>query len=115
MQTKLMHVRANVSNLESAKKWYEEILEFKVTGSWPPEHPNYLHFDSKVGAIFSIMESGDYPSFGRFNFSVEDVDSLWEQLKDRVDVVENLFDTPYGSRKFTIKDPDGNELGFVQE
>jgi hypothetical protein len=25
-----------------------------------------------------------------------------------------LSDTPYGSRKFTIRDPDGNELGFVQ-
>ena len=28
-------------------------------------------------------------------------------------VVEPLFDTPYGTRKFTIADPDGNELGFV--
>jgi uncharacterized glyoxalase superfamily protein PhnB len=42
------------------------------------------------------------------------VDALWERLKDRVEVVEELFDTPYGSRKFTIRDPDGNELGFVQ-
>jgi hypothetical protein len=25
-----------------------------------------------------------------------------------------LFSTPYGIRKFTIRDPDGNELGFVQ-
>ena len=30
------------------------------------------------------------------------------------DVVEPLLDTPYGSRKFTIRDPDGTELGFVQ-
>jgi hypothetical protein len=30
-------------------------------------------------------------------------------------VIEPLFDTPYGSRKFTISDPDGNELGFVRE
>jgi uncharacterized glyoxalase superfamily protein PhnB len=30
------------------------------------------------------------------------------------EVVEPLHDTPYGTRKFTIRDPDGNELGFVQ-
>ena len=34
--------------------------------------------------------------------------------KDRATVVEPLFDTPYGTRKFTIADPDGNELGFVR-
>jgi uncharacterized glyoxalase superfamily protein PhnB len=32
-----------------------------------------------------------------------------------VEVVESLFDTPYGSRKFTVRDPDGNEIGFVRE
>jgi hypothetical protein len=39
---------------------------------------------------------------------------LWERLKDRAEVVEELFDTPSGSRKFTIRDPDGNEPGCVQ-
>ena len=40
----------------------------------------------------------------------------WIELKDKVVVVEPLFDTPYGTRKFTrISDPDGNELGFVRD
>ncbi len=39
---------------------------------------------------------------------------FWEQLKDKVEIIEPLFDTPYGTRKFTIKDLDGNELGFCQ-
>ena len=39
----------------------------------------------------------------------------WEALRDRAEVVEPLFDTPYGTRKFTVRDPDGNELGFVRE
>jgi uncharacterized glyoxalase superfamily protein PhnB len=50
----------------------------------------------------------------RFNFTVDDPEELWVELKDRVTVVEPLFDTPYGTRKFTIADPDGNELGFVR-
>jgi uncharacterized glyoxalase superfamily protein PhnB len=51
----------------------------------------------------------------RFNFTVDHPDSLWERVKDVVTVVEPLFDTPYGTRKFTIADPDGNELGFVRD
>ena len=49
-----------------------------------------------------------------FNFEVDDVDAWWARLGSSAEVVEPLFDTPYGSRKFTIHDPDGNELGFVQ-
>jgi len=30
-------------------------------------------------------------------------------------VIAPLFTTPYGTRKFTIADPDGNELGFVRD
>jgi len=51
---------------------------------------------------------------GRFNFTVDDPDALWNEVKDLTVVVEPLFDTPYGTRKFTIADPDGNELGFVR-
>jgi uncharacterized glyoxalase superfamily protein PhnB len=55
------------------------------------------------------------PAAGRYNFSVADVDAWWEKLRNRATVVEPLFDTPYGTRKFTIADPDGNELGFVRD
>ena len=115
MKTKLTHVRANVKDLEKAKEWYITHLGFSVAASWPPEKPNYIHFDSEGGATFAIMESEEYPSHGRFNFDVSDVDLLWEKLKTKVEIVEELFSTPYGTKKFTIKDLDGNELGFVEE
>lgn len=115
MKTRLNHVRANVSDIEKSIKWYEDILNFEVTGSWPPHRPNYVHFGSREGAAFSLMESREVPSRGRFNFTVDDVDALWEELKGKVEIVEELFNTPYGTRKFTIKDPDGNELGFVRD
>ena len=46
---------------------------------------------------------------GRFNFAVDDPDALWERLKDSAPVIEPLFTTAYGTRKFTITDPDGND------
>lgn len=115
MKTKLAHVRVNVENYERALNWYTTVLGFKVAGTWPLEKPNYAHFESEYGATFSIMEDQNFPSHGRFNFNVSDVESLWNELKDKVTVIEELFETPWGSKKFTICDLDGNELGFVQE
>jgi len=115
MKTKLSHVRVNVKDFDNALKWYTTILGFKVAGTWPPEKPNYAHFEAEHGATFAIMEDENFPSYGRFNFNVSDVDKLWNEIKDKVTVIEELFSTPWGSKKFTICDLDGNELGFVQE
>jgi uncharacterized glyoxalase superfamily protein PhnB len=55
------------------------------------------------------------PAVGaRFNFEVDDVEAWWARAGPDADTVEPPFDTLYGTRKFTIRDPDGNEPGFVQ-
>ncbi|SDQ79071.1 hypothetical protein SAMN05216232_3615 [Virgibacillus subterraneus] len=115
MKTKLAHVRANVKDLDEAIDWYKSTLGFKVVATWPPEKPNYAHFEADNGATFAIMEHENYPSLGRLNFNTNNVEQLWIELKDNVNVIEELFSTPYGTRKFTITDLDGNELGFVQD
>ena len=114
MKTRLTHVRINVSNMARAVDWYESVLGFEPEGGWPRENPTYLGFSAAEGAVFSIMEVPTGKSYGRLNFLVEDVDELWERLRKRAEIVEPLADTPWGTRKFTIADPDGNELGFVQ-
>ena len=52
---------------------------------------------------------------GRLAQSLVGKDAAAIERLVNAEVVEALFDTPYGTRKFTVKDPDGNELGFVQE
>ena len=115
LQTRLLHVRTNVSDLPRAVKWYTEILGFEVHEYWPPENPDYVDFVVSEGATFSVMAAKPVPTGGRYNFRTSNVEDLWNELKNKVDIVEPLFDTAYGTRKFTIRDPDGNELGFVQE
>jgi predicted enzyme related to lactoylglutathione lyase len=112
MLTRLEHARANVADLASAVDWYTTVLGFEVMSSWPPDPPDYADFRSEAGATFAVMEAEGRGA--RFNFSVDDPDALWQKWKDKATVVEPLFDTPYGARKFTIADPDGNELGFVR-
>jgi predicted enzyme related to lactoylglutathione lyase len=112
MLTRLEHARANVADVGRAVEWYTTVLGFEVLSYWPPDQPTYADFRSEVGATFAVMEADGRGA--RFNFSVDDPDALWERSKDKAAVVEPLFDTPYGTRKFTIADPDGNELGFVR-
>ena len=114
MKTKLTHVRANVRDLQKALEWYETVLGFEVHTVYPKENPTYADFEEGTGACFSIMVDNNVPSYGRFNFEADDVERLWHELKGKVEVVEPLFTTPYGTTKFTIKDLDGNELGFTK-
>jgi predicted enzyme related to lactoylglutathione lyase len=111
---RLEHVRVNVSDFRRAVAWYEANLELPAEGHWPPEAPKYAHFQTG-STQFAISETDPVPAAGRYNFSVRDVDAWWEKLRARTEVVEPLLDTPYGTRKFTVRDPDGNELGFVRE
>ena len=62
-----------------------------------------------------IMEDENYPSYGRFNFNISDVHSIWEEINDQITVIEEFSSTPWGSKKFTIRDLDGNELGIVRK
>jgi uncharacterized glyoxalase superfamily protein PhnB len=45
----------------------------------------------------------------------ENVDDLYQRLKDRVDVVEGLHDTFYGMREFTIRDLNRFWMTFGHE
>ena len=46
---------------------------------------------------------------------LDDVDAVYESLKDRVDLVETLNDTFYGHRVFIIRDPNGFWITFAAD
>ena len=115
LKTRLTHVRANVRNLHKAIEWYEAVLGFECGDADINDRWAYADFACGEGAVFAIAEDENVPSRGRFNFDVDDVDALWDRLKDRVEIVQPIETMSYGTRKFTIKDLDGNEVGFVQQ
>jgi hypothetical protein len=91
---RLEHVRVNVSDFGRAVSWYETVLGLPAHGHWPPDAPKYAHFQTG-STQFAISEMDPVPAAGRYNFSVQDVDAWWESLRDRAEVIEALFDTPY--------------------
>lgn len=73
-----MHVRVNVSDLKKSIEWYERVLGFDNNGADINEKWQYGDFKSCNGAVFALSVSSKVPSQGRYNFEVDDVDSLWD-------------------------------------
>ena len=113
MKTRLTHVRANVHDLDKAVEWYESVLGFECDCKDIHEQGGYAHFVSDGGAVFALATDENVPSHGRFNFDVDDVDALWKRLKGKAEIV-NPVEIAHGTRYFSIKDLDGNVLGFCQ-
>jgi len=52
---------------------------------------------------------------GSFYFSTDDVDGLWQQLKDKAEVCYGIENFHYGMREFAIYDNIGYLLQFGQD
>lgn len=69
-----------------------------------------------VSIMFSLpnehMNYGKVLLTGSLYINVEDVDSLWDSLKDKCEVVYPVKDFIYEMREFAIKDNNGYVLNF---
>lgn len=52
---------------------------------------------------------------GYLYFRTEEVDAVWEQLKDAAEVIYSVEDFYYGMREFAVRDLNGYILQFGQE
>ncbi|WP_295418293.1 glyoxalase/bleomycin resistance/extradiol dioxygenase family protein [Sulfurovum sp.] len=60
-----------------------------------------------VGEFFAEIGSSS-----SFYIEVENVDSLYENVKDKVEILKEIGNTWYGAREFYVRDCNGYVLGF---
>ena len=106
------------SDVRASIAFYER-LGFKLGFQDDPAKPRY------AGIIRDSVElhlqwhdeakSGDRPVY---RFLVDDVDALFTELGDAVGQQQSPWrkpgDTPWGTREFHVRDPDGNGLQFYR-
>jgi uncharacterized glyoxalase superfamily protein PhnB len=52
---------------------------------------------------------------GSFYFTTDDVDAMWETVKDKAKICYGIEDFVYGTREFAVYDNNGYTLQFGQE
>lgn len=107
----------HVPDVRLTADWYASI-GFKLTGANEEDGElNWARLSLEDTEI--MLNSGGRASAAErrevdLYLLVPDIDELYRELHDRVEVVEALHDTFYGMREFIIRDPNRFWLTFGQ-
>ncbi|MEO1403621.1 MAG: VOC family protein [Cyanobacteria bacterium J06635_1] len=109
-----------VSDLQETIDYYENILGFELQGTWPDQGPAQWAA-LKAGQVTLMFvtqaRSATRPPTltGQLYCYPPDVDALWDELKDKVDIAWPLDNMSYGMREFAIRDCNGYVITFGQD
>jgi len=115
-----------VSDIAESTRWYHEFFGFETV---------YLHEGTEEGEVtnYAVMRSGNIElslildeampqprhwtqaGTGYLCFDVSDVDVAFAELKSKgATITRELQTEPWGSRRFLLTDPSGNEISVSQ-
>lgn len=105
-------------NLRQTIEFYTQILGFECRGMYPNEAE--VCWASLWNGEFEIAFGlpNAHTNFekplltGSIYLHVENIEEVWQKLKDKVEIVYPLEDMPYGMREFGIRDCNGYVLNL---
>ena len=119
------------NDIQKVISYYRDTLGFRLANAMPEDEPSWCllkrdevrimflgphdHGDEEDGHGHDDEGGQDHhhaPAVNSLYFYPDNVDALWNQLKEKVKVEVPLQDTDYGMRDFTIRDPNGYALNF---
>jgi hypothetical protein len=110
----------HVPDVRATVEWYRQI-GFEVVATYGDETgENFSFAMMKFGETSVMFNTGGKPSDARrrevdLYVYTDNVDTLYETLKDRVDVFERPHDTFYGQRELIIRDLNRFWITFGQQ
>ena len=106
-----------VENMDKTIQFYESYLDFECINREANEWA-YIQKDDVVIMLSSRFFKDKYPKTvftGSLYIHVDDIDVIWQILKDKVDICYPLENFDYGMREFAIYDNNGYRIQFGQE
>lgn len=108
-------------DIKATITFYTTLLGFAVRGVFENDDAETIWCDlvrDDVSIMFSLpnehMNYGTILLTGSLYINVQDVDAVWEQLKDACEVVYPPENFVYGMREFAIRDNNGYVLNFAE-
>lgn len=121
MKTKKITTELMVLDMDRTIDFYQNLLGFKVTVSVPEEKPFFaiLKNDSVELMLYTKSEfKKEIPKFGKMDvggsialyIGVDDIKSIYKDLKNKVKIIQELHTTDYGTKEFSFEDINGYVL-----
>lgn len=97
-------------NLEETTRFFKDVLDFS-----PVMYTEGYAVYQKDNLTIHILPAGESIGQMEFYMEVDNVDSLWESIQDKVKNLKTRgpFDRDYGMREIHISIPQTNTLLFV--
>ena len=106
-----------VENMDETIAFYESYLDFKCI-SREENHWAFIKKDDVEIMLSSRFNKDQFPEpvfTGGLYIYVDDIDVIWQILKDKVDISYPLENFEYGMREFAIFNNNGYRIQFGQE
>ena len=108
--TQLGFVSLQVSDLETSRQFYTDVMRFQPA---PQSPPDACVFATQIGAIFTIRKPlVDLTASSQLGwgvslwFAIPQLDAFLEHLKRKATLIRGIQPTPFGNTAI-IADPDG--------
>ena len=108
-----------VNDLEKSHAWYQDVLGFAVDERWERDG-KLMGVSLKAGAATFMIGQDDWKKgrdrrkgegFRLYCTTTQDVDALAARIKAKGGVLDSEpADQPWGSRDFSLTDPDGFKI-----
>jgi uncharacterized glyoxalase superfamily protein PhnB len=120
MKLKYLSPMLESRDIPATIEFYTRVLGFTLCGSF--KHEGVTTWcdlvRDEVSFMFSApnehMNYGTILLTGSLYVTVEDVDALWKDLKDKCEIVYPVENFTYEMREFAIKDNNGYVINFAQ-
>jgi uncharacterized glyoxalase superfamily protein PhnB len=112
-----------VSDVGQTMRWYEELLGF-TSHPFPKHEPHAFAILTRDDIEIMLQRVDDYQKPDLYNLRsggvwdvyirMRGVKELYDELRDKVEILLPLVKQPYGDWEFEVKDPNGYVLVFSE-
>ena len=116
MADRFHHVFIAPADFDKSLKFYRDALGWTVTRSWGDNGSVRGAVLSGGGVEVVIASEPDFPK-GRpvLHLDIHDIDARFKTIPAGGHVVKPPESTPWGTRWFVLRDPDGNLIAFEED
>jgi catechol 2,3-dioxygenase-like lactoylglutathione lyase family enzyme len=116
MSDRFHHLSIAPADLEASVAFYRDTLGWELTREWGGRGEPRGAILSGGGVKVVIAEARAGSAAGRptMHLDIHDIDKRFAMLPPGTHVVSPPQDSPWGTRWFVVKDPDGNLIAFEE-